>query len=127
MSSSTLTIRIDDDLKRGASEVADYYGLDLSSVTRAFYKQMVNTRRIPLTFAPDEPSIESLEAIREGDAFLSSGEKGRFDNGGFLRCILSRPQEEGKTAKLGSERAAEAHRPGAGEHSRVDGDSQTPP
>ena len=49
MSSSTLTIRIDDDLKRGASEVADYYGLDLSSVTRAFYKQMVNTRRIPLT------------------------------------------------------------------------------
>ena len=53
MSSSTLTIRIDDDLKRGASEVADYYGLDLSSVTRAFYKQMVNTRRIPLTFAPD--------------------------------------------------------------------------
>ena len=79
MSSSTLTIRIDDDLKRGASEVADYYGLD-SSVTRAFYKQMVNTRRIPLTFAPDEPSIESLEAIREGDAFLSSGEKGRFDN-----------------------------------------------
>ena len=62
MSSSTLTIRIDDDLKRGASEVADYYGLDLSSVTRAFYKQMVNTRRIPLTFAPDEPSSESLEA-----------------------------------------------------------------
>ncbi len=47
MSSSTLTIRVDDDLKRGASEVADYYGLDLSSVTRAFYKQMVNTRRIP--------------------------------------------------------------------------------
>ena len=80
MSSSTLTIRIDDDLKRGASEVADYYGLDLSSVTRAFYKQMVNTRRIPLTFAPDEPSIESLE----GDAFLSSGEKGRFDNAADL-------------------------------------------
>ena len=61
MSSSTLTIRIDDDLKRGASEVADYYGLDLSS-----------------------PSIESLEAIREGDAFLSSGEKGRFDNAADL-------------------------------------------
>ena len=80
MSSSTLTIRIDDELKRGASEVADYYGLDLSSVTRAFYKQMVNTRRIPLTFAPDEPSIES----REGDAFLSSGEKGRFDNAADL-------------------------------------------
>lgn len=84
MTSATLTIRIDEDLKREASEVADYYGLDLSSVTRAFYKQMVNTHRIPLTFAPEEPNAESLEAICEGDAFLSSGEKGRFTNGADL-------------------------------------------
>lgn len=84
MATSSLTIRIDDDLKREASEVADYYGLDLSSVTRAFYKQMVNTRRIPLTFAPEEPNSESLEALREGDAFLSSGKKGRFDSGADL-------------------------------------------
>ena len=80
MSTSTLTIRIDDDLKRGATEVADYYGLDLSSVTRAFYKQMVNTRRIPLTFAPEEPNIDSMDAIREGDAFLASGKDGRFSS-----------------------------------------------
>lgn len=84
MATSSLTIRIDDDLKREASEVADYYGLDLSSVTRAFYKQMVNTRRIPLTFAPEEPNSESLEVIREGDAFLLSGKKGRFDSGADL-------------------------------------------
>ena len=64
--------------------MADYYGLDLSSVTRAFYKQMVNTRRIPLTFAPEEPNAESLEAIAEGNAFLASGNKGRFDNGADL-------------------------------------------
>ena len=56
----------------------------LSSVTRAFFKQMVNTHRIPLTFAPEEPNAESLEAIREGDAFLASGKKGRFDNGADL-------------------------------------------
>ena len=84
MASSTLTIRIDDELKRGASEVADYYGLDLSSVTRAFYKQMVNTRRIPLTFSPDEPNAESQEAIKEGDAFLASGKEGRFSSGADL-------------------------------------------
>lgn len=84
MASATLTIRVDDELKRGASEVADYYGLDLSSVTRAFYKQMVNTGRIPLTFAPEEPNAESLEAIREGDAFLASGKEGRFSSGADL-------------------------------------------
>lgn len=81
MATSTLTIRIDEDLKRGASEVANYYGLDLSSVTRAFYKQMVNTGRIPLTFAPEEPNEESLAAIAEGNAFLASGKDGRFSNG----------------------------------------------
>ncbi len=84
MASATLTIRIDEDLKREASDVANYYGLDLSSVTRAFYKQMVNTRRIPLTFAPEEPNAESIEAIREGNAFWASGEKGRFSNGADL-------------------------------------------
>lgn len=84
MASSTLTIRVDDELKRGASEVADYYGLDLSSVTRAFYKQMVNTRRIPLTLAPEEPNDESLASIREGDAFLASGAEGRYASGADL-------------------------------------------
>lgn len=81
MAASTLTIRVDEDLKREAAEVASYYGLDLSSVTRAFYKQMVNTRRIPLTFAPEEPNDESLSAIVEGDRFLASGKAGRFASG----------------------------------------------
>ena len=45
---------------------------------------MVNTRCIPLTFAPEEPNAESLEAIREGDAFLASDKEGRFTNGADL-------------------------------------------
>ncbi len=36
------------------------------------------------SFAPEEPNAESLEAIREGDAFLASGKKGRFTNGSDL-------------------------------------------
>jgi DNA-damage-inducible protein J len=84
MSATTLTIRLDEDLKRGAAEVADYYGLDLSTVTRAFFKQMVNTHSIPLTFKAEEPNDESLGAIREGDAFLASGKQGRFSDGRSL-------------------------------------------
>ena len=84
MGCSTLTIRLDDSFKRGASNVASYYGLDLSSVTRAFYKQMVNTSSIPLTFTREEPNDASVKAIQEGNEFLSSGKKGRFTDGRSL-------------------------------------------
>lgn len=81
MTASTLTIRMDDDLKRSAADVADYYGLDLSTVVRAVFKQMVNTRRIPLTLAPEEPNTESQYAAIETDEFMASGKAGRFTNG----------------------------------------------
>ena len=41
MTASTVTIRIDSAEKEQAAEIADYFGFDLSSVTRAFYKQMI--------------------------------------------------------------------------------------
>ena len=81
MTASTLTIRLEDDLKRSASDVANYYGLDLSTVVRAVFKQMVNTRRIPLTLAPEEPNTESRNAAIEADNFMASGKTGRFTNG----------------------------------------------
>ena len=73
MTASTLTIRLDSELKKEASDIAEYYGLDLSSVTRALYKQMVNTRSIPLTLSPEVPNKETVHALREGEALLSSG------------------------------------------------------
>ena len=38
---ATLTVRLSDELKSDATEVAEYYGFDLGSLTRAFYTQMV--------------------------------------------------------------------------------------
>lgn len=81
MATSTLNIRVDSDLKQEVSEIAEYYGLDLSTLTRALYKQIVNTHRIPLTFAPEELNEESLAALAEGNAFMASGKKGEFTNG----------------------------------------------
>lgn len=71
MTMHNMTIRIDEDLKNGASRVAEYYGFDLSSVTRAFYKQMVDTRSIPLTLNPSgraTPFSGEDETIDEIDA-----------------------------------------------------------
>lgn len=72
----TLTIRVDEETKREASEVARYYGFDLSSVTRAFWKEMARTHSIPLTLRSEEPNEESLQSICEADEIIAKGGRG---------------------------------------------------
>ena len=76
MASSSVTIRVDSDVKEGAARIAEHFGFDLSSVTRAFYKQMIRENRIPLNLSDPEPNAESLESIREADALIADGGPG---------------------------------------------------
>ena len=76
MTASSVTIRVDSDIKDGAARIAEHFGFDLSSVTRAFYKQMIRENRIPLNLSDPEPNADSLEAIREADALISAGDPG---------------------------------------------------
>lgn len=73
MAASSVTIRVDGDIKESASRIAERFGFDLSSVTRAFYLQMIRENRIPLTLSDPEPNEESLEAIRETEEMIRSG------------------------------------------------------
>ena len=70
---ATMTIRCDAKLKEEASEVAKYYGFDLSSVTRALWMQMVRNHSIPLFFENDEPNEETIEAFEESSQMLDGG------------------------------------------------------
>ena len=76
MAASSVTIRVDSEIKEGASRIAEHFGFDLSSVTRAFYKQMIRENRIPLNLSDPEPNAESLESIREADALIADGGPG---------------------------------------------------
>ncbi len=77
---ATLTVRLSDELKSDATEVAEYYGFDLGSVTRAFYTQMVREHSIPLDLRSYEPNDESLRAIAETDAAIESGNYELYDD-----------------------------------------------
>lgn len=81
---ATLTLRLSDDLKSQASDVAEYYGFDLGSVTRAFYSQMVREHSIPLNLGSYEPNAESLRAIAETDAAISSDDYPLYDDAASL-------------------------------------------
>ena len=76
MAASSVTIRVDSETKEGASRVAEYFGFDLSSVTRAFYKQMIRENRIPLNLSEPEPNADSLESIHQADEIIAAGKPG---------------------------------------------------
>lgn len=76
MTASSVTIRLDSDVKENASRIAEHFGFDLSSVTRAFYLQMIRENRIPLNLSDPEPNKESLESIHEADEIIASKKPG---------------------------------------------------
>ena len=77
---ATITVRVDDETKLKASDIAEDFGFDLSSVTRAFYRQMVRERRIPLNLSYEPiPNEQTLAAIREAEEIAQTGRQ-RFKN-----------------------------------------------
>lgn len=74
---ATITIRCDEKDKREAQEVAEYYGFNLSSVTRAFWKQMARTHSIPSELCVgEEPNDESMASIQEPQEIIAEGGTG---------------------------------------------------
>lgn len=73
MSMASVTVRVDEDTKRRASAIAEDLGLDLSSVTRAFYRQIVRERRIPLDLSCSPLPEETAEALNEARRVAASG------------------------------------------------------
>lgn len=67
---TTVTIRVDEATKKGAQDVVNKLGFDLSSVTRAFYRQIAREQSIPLNLSYEQPNEESLQAIAETEAMI---------------------------------------------------------
>lgn len=76
---SSVTVRVDEETKVRAAQIAEDFGFDLSSITRAFYKQIVRENRILLNLSYREPNAESFEALREAEEIVTSGQR-RFKN-----------------------------------------------
>lgn len=76
MSATSVTVRVDEATKRAASQIAEDFGFDLSSVTRAFYKQMVREHRIPLSLEYPLPNAESQDSIRDAEAIIEKNDGG---------------------------------------------------
>ena len=83
MTMTSVTVRVDDATKKQATDIVEDLGLDLSSVTRAFYRQIVRENRIrsvcrgnPFRLRPLMRSTRCARRRRHGDNLQSGGWQG---------------------------------------------------
>lgn len=76
MATASVTVRVDEATKAAATAIAEDFGFDLSSVTRAFYRQMVRENRIPLSLEYPRPNAESVESTKAAEAIIAEGRTG---------------------------------------------------
>jgi DNA-damage-inducible protein J len=69
---ATIHIRVDEEVKNSATEVAEQMGLSLSSVVNIYLKQVALRREIPFRISAClQPNDETIAALEEGEAIAS--------------------------------------------------------
>lgn len=63
MATTSVTIRMDENLKKQAEALFDEMGLNMTTAITIFTKAVVRQRKIPFEIAVDIPNAETLAAI----------------------------------------------------------------
>jgi len=83
MTMANLQIRIDEDLRTQAQQVAGALGMDLTTAVRVFLKQMVAEKALPFRPVLDPfYSASNIQALKKSIAQLDAG------------CVVSKTLEE---------------------------------
>ena len=65
MATTSITIRMDEDLKKQAEELFSDLGLNMTTAFITFIKQSVREQRIPFILSRNVPNEETILAIKE--------------------------------------------------------------
>ena len=60
-----ISLRVDDDVKRGAEQALSDIGLSMSTAINVFLRKVAREHRIPFELSADVPNAETVEAIQE--------------------------------------------------------------
>ena len=60
-----ISLRVDDDVKRGAEQALNDIGLSMSTAINVFLRKVAREHRIPFELSADIPNSETMEAIQE--------------------------------------------------------------
>lgn len=72
MNTETINIKVDPETKREAQRIAKALGFSLSSILKAFLKQVIATKRLNFSLL-EEPSESLIQAIKEAEEDYKQG------------------------------------------------------
>ena len=75
MSATTMTVRVDKEVKDNAKMIFAELGIDLSTAVNIFLKQSIREHGIPFRLKLDIPNEETKRAIRESEKGVGMSKK----------------------------------------------------
>jgi DNA-damage-inducible protein J len=72
-----ISLRIDDDVKRGAEQVLGDIGLTMSTAINVFLRTVARERRIPFELSAPLPNTETAAAIQEVQQMKANPQLGK--------------------------------------------------
>lgn len=75
---STLTIRMNRNIKEEAQVLFSELGMDISTAINVFLRQALRTRGFPFEIKTDEPNETTLKAFEEGEKLLADPNTKRY-------------------------------------------------
>lgn len=65
--SSTITVRVDDKIKKEANNIFKEVGMDMSTAINVYLKQVIRSNGIPFPISADSPNSTTIKAIKEAE------------------------------------------------------------
>ena len=65
--SSTITVRVDEKIKKEANSIFREVGMDMSTAINIYLKQVIRSNGIPFTISADNPNELTLRALKEAE------------------------------------------------------------
>lgn len=89
MSTTTISVRLDSDIKDAAESLFSELGLNMSVAVNAFLRQAVREQGIPFEIMTATPNARTVAAIMEGKAMLADPSTPTYSSIDELREALN--------------------------------------
>ena len=80
MNTAIVNIKVDPKTKKEAQKVAEELGVSLSSLIKAYLKEIIRTKTVTFSAASEEPSEWLIKTLRESEADRMAGRVGSFES-----------------------------------------------